>query len=224
MLHIGANEGGEFVVEEETRRLKPNDDERVAQNDVKSQLAQEQKQEEDEIRDDEDKNEDEVLQIELVSNDAKSTSKAQDDDEIEEEKSADDENDDEDEKVPTKKPKEKKEKIGFRDRKIIDYENRIRTYSTPDKIFRYFATFKSIHADGEVYMTPSDFLRSLTPGIKQPDGLGLDQFKRFDPSHGHSHVQGEDLPEDSIFYKLGSSGLISFSDYVFLLTILSTSR
>jgi hypothetical protein len=39
--------------------------------------------------------------------------------------------------------KERKEKVGFRDRKIIDYENRIRAYSTPDKIFRYFATFKS---------------------------------------------------------------------------------
>ena len=43
----------------------------------------------------------------------------------------------------------KKEKIGFRDRKIIDYENRIRAYSTPDKIFRYFATYKSTQ-DAEV--------------------------------------------------------------------------
>ena len=43
----------------------------------------------------------------------------------------------------------KKQRVGFRDRKIIDYENRIRTYSTPDKIFRYFATFQSIHS-GEV--------------------------------------------------------------------------
>ena len=37
---------------------------------------------------------------------------------------------------------QKKEKVGFRDRKIIDYENRIRSFSTPDKIFRYFASFK----------------------------------------------------------------------------------
>ena len=43
-----------------------------------------------------------------------------------------------------------KERIGFRDRKIIDYENRIRSYSTPDKIFRYFATYKSSQSDGEV--------------------------------------------------------------------------
>ncbi|KAI4465782.1 ef hand domain family a1a2-related [Holotrichia oblita] len=145
----------------------------------------------------------------------------------------------------SKKPK--KEKIGFRDRKIIDYENRLRAYSTPDKIFRYFATVKIITQQGteilmtpddflrsitpglqqpegknnkfhsatiieyenrirqystpdkvfryfatlqlqgspsdqhEIYMTPEDFLRSITPGSKQPDGLGLDQFKKYDP-------------------------------------------
>jgi len=33
-------------------------------------------------------------------------------------------------------------KNGFRNRKIIEYENRIRQYSTPDKIFRYFATYR----------------------------------------------------------------------------------
>ncbi|XP_060517897.1 calcium uptake protein 1 homolog, mitochondrial isoform X4 [Cylas formicarius] len=84
----------------------------------------------------------------------------------------------------SKKKKHRKEKIGFRDRKIIEYENRIRHYSTPDKVFRYFAT---LQAQGptpdqhEIYMTPDDFLRSMTPGLKQPDGLGLDQYKRYDP-------------------------------------------
>jgi hypothetical protein len=44
--------------------------------------------------------------------------------------------------------KEKKHlKSGFRDRKIIEYENRIRLYSTPDKIFRYFATVKLVLGD-----------------------------------------------------------------------------
>ena len=70
-------------------------------------------------------------------------------------------------------------------------------------------------------MTPEDFLRSLTPGIRQPDELGLEQFKKFDPEKMDSIEQS--LPEDSIFFKLGSSGLITFSDYIFLLTILSTS-
>lgn len=40
------------------------------------------------------------------------------------------------------KTKRKKKRIGFRERKIIAYEDRIRQYSTPDKIFRYFATVK----------------------------------------------------------------------------------
>ncbi len=96
-------------------------------------------------------------------------------------------------------------------------------------------------------MTPEDFLRSLTPGVKQPDGLGLDQFRKFDPSKNISVIAastaatsattgeskdpdkkpGATQPlcdQDSIFYRLGSRGLISFSDYIFLLTILSTSR
>ncbi|TNN66712.1 Calcium uptake protein 1, mitochondrial [Liparis tanakae] len=80
--------------------------------------------------------------------------------------------------------KKKKPRSGFRDRKVMEYENRIRAYSTPDKIFRYFSTLKVIgeHGDAEVYMTPQDFIRSITPNEKQPENLGLDQFivKRFD--------------------------------------------
>ncbi|XP_057341264.1 calcium uptake protein 1 homolog, mitochondrial isoform X1 [Microplitis mediator] len=123
------------------------------------------------------------------------------------------------------KKKKKKQKIGFRDRKIIEYENRIRHYSTPDKVFRYFATLQAYINDThhEVFMTPDDFLRAMTPGVKQPDGLGLDQYKRFDPKNVHNKLELE-LDENSIFYKLGSAGLISFSDYIFLLTVLSTSR
>lgn len=55
---------------------------------------------------------------------------------------------------------------------IIEYENRMRAYSTPDKIFRYFATVKlTLGENTEVYMTPDDFLRAITPGMKQPDGI-----------------------------------------------------
>ena len=55
---------------------------------------------------------------------------------------------------------------------IIEYENRIRQYSTPDKVFRYFASLKVVHIgeDNEVFMTPEDFVRSLTPGKVQPPG------------------------------------------------------
>lgn len=48
----------------------------------------------------------------------------------------------------------------------------MRSYSTPDKIFRYFATVKlTISESTEVFMTPDDFLRAITPGMKQPDGI-----------------------------------------------------
>ncbi|KAJ3657016.1 hypothetical protein Zmor_016051 [Zophobas morio] len=53
--------------------------------------------------------------------------------------------------------------------------------------------------------------------------LGLDQFRRYDPRTVQQKLELT-LDEDSIFYKLGSAGLITFSDYIFLLTVLSTSR
>ncbi|VDK73604.1 unnamed protein product [Dibothriocephalus latus] len=173
-----------------------------------------------------------------------------------------------------------KPKSGFRNRKFIAYEDRIRAYSTPDKIFRYFATLKCMEEDGtaEIYMTPDDFLRAITPGVKQPDGLELDSFRRFDPKvafvqalvlsvtlssmlHFHQHlmspcrlkqsntlvsnshvhrrkidrgnyyqpqpVRAHDklnlsIPKDSVFYCLDENALISFTDFVFLLTVIST--
>lgn len=119
----------------------------------------------------------------------------------------------------------KKKRSGFRDRKVMEYENRIRAYSTPDKIFRYFATLKVINEPGEseVFMTPQDFVRSITPNEKQPEHLGLDQYivKRFD---GKKIAQEREkfADEGSIFYTLGECGLISFSDYIFLTTVLSS--
>ncbi|TGZ72270.1 hypothetical protein CRM22_002188, partial [Opisthorchis felineus] len=116
---------------------------------------------------------------------------------------------------------QKKKRVGFRDRKFIAYEDRIRAYSTPDKIFRYFATLKCVDDDGEtILMTPDDFVRSITPGTKQPEGLDLDSFLRYDPKVTPLNL---DIPKDSVFYNLCDKALISFSDFVFLLTVLSSS-
>ncbi|XP_038599746.1 calcium uptake protein 1, mitochondrial isoform X2 [Tachyglossus aculeatus] len=128
--------------------------------------------------------------------------------------------------------KKKKQRCGFRDRKVMEYENRIRAYSTPDKIFRYFATLKVIneHGESEVFMTPQDFVRSITPNEKQPEHLGLDQYivKRFDGKDFWqteiSQEREKFADEGSIFYTLGECGLISFSDYIFLTTVLSTPQ
>ncbi|XP_045926590.1 calcium uptake protein 1, mitochondrial isoform X1 [Micropterus dolomieu] len=169
------------------------------------------------------------------------------DSDTESEKSVEASSGDEEAKDEGGEGKKKKPRSGFRDRKVMEYENRIRAYSTPDKIFRYFATLKVVgeHGDTEVYMTPQDFIRSITPNEKQPESLGLDQFivKRYD---GKDFWQTEVTPrglsvpppppkkiaqerekfadEDSIFYTLGECGLISFSDYIFLTTVLSTPQ
>lgn len=53
----------------------------------------------------------------------------------------------------------------------------MRAFSTPDKIFRYFATIRVVSQTAtEVYMTPDDFLRAITPNMKQPDGI-YSQFR-----------------------------------------------
>ncbi len=72
-----------------------------------------------------------------------------------------------------------RKRVSFHDRHVIEYENRIRAYSTPDKIFRYFATINIKDTESgqyNVYMTPEDFLRSMTPNVIQPDQYGLDKF------------------------------------------------
>lgn len=149
------------------------------------------------------------------------SSKDREADEMVESDGSDDESDE------NAESKKKKQRVGFRDRKVMEYENRIRAYSTPDKIFRYFATLKIIgeNGDAEVYMTPQDFIRSITPNEKQPENLGLDQYvvKRYD---GKKIAQEREkfADEDSIFYALGECGLISFSDYIFLTTVLSTPQ
>jgi Ca2+-binding EF-hand superfamily protein len=128
--------------------------------------------------------------------------------------------------------------------KQINYQNRIRRFSTPDKVFRLFATIQVVHhndhgvAHDEIYMTAEDFVRSITPGDIQPDKLGLDQYNKVHdeklskyiekhvkpkkPSGLTSETLSGTIPE-SIFSQISENGLLSFSDYIFLITVLSTS-
>lgn len=55
-------------------------------------------------------------------------------------------------------------------------------------------------------MTPNDFLRAITPGLKQPDGLDLDAFIRFDPK-----VRLSPFFSDNIFFEAQQANeLIAF--------------
>ena len=90
-------------------------------------------------------------------------------------------------------------------------------------------------------MSPEDFLRSITPGLQQPEHLGLDQFTTISLDELGQLSLRLGVDESSIFHQMGAGkddvtlkpigtsflfqgGLITFSDYIFLLTVLSTSR
>ncbi|XP_017015619.2 calcium uptake protein 1 homolog, mitochondrial isoform X2 [Drosophila takahashii] len=112
-------------------------------------------------------------------------------------------------------------RASFRDYTIRQYENRLRLFSHPTKIFRYFATIKMKNKSGkwELYMTARDFLRSIQPGEIQPQHLGLDKFHVLDEKAAQKWQP--DVSDDSIFLKIEKRGLLTYSDYVLLSILLS---
>ncbi len=59
---------------------------------------------------------------------------------------------------------------------IGKYENRIREFSTPEKIFDYFA---SVTKRGERFMNVTDFLRAITPyDFRESSAVGTDAVSR----------------------------------------------
>eukprot|EP00126_Sphaerothecum_destruens_P009162 Sdes_comp20446_c0_seq1m14631 len=126
-----------------------------------------------------------------------------------------------DEKKITADEEKNPSKTGFRDQKILNYENRIRFFSRLDKVFRYFATREY---ENEIFMTVEDFIRSIIPGELQPEGLGLDKFKKVDGEKiQRKFDEFKDDESVSLLQRFEKIGLISFPEYVFLLTALSTS-
>eukprot|EP00049_Salpingoeca_infusionum_P015974 m.317859 g.317859 ORF g.317859 m.317859 type:complete len:446 (+) comp15987_c1_seq4:54-1391(+) len=117
------------------------------------------------------------------------------------------------------------EESGFKANAVSSYENRIRNFSNPDKVFRYFA---SVSVGGETFMTRSDFVRSMTPNERQPKEVGLDLFDKKDDQFG---VVSRRALKTTLFnhdtrgvVADGSEyGLISYSEYLFLLTLISGS-
>ncbi|KAL2500576.1 calcium-binding EF hand family protein [Forsythia ovata] len=116
---------------------------------------------------------------------------------------------------------EKKSSFIFKDtyrrRVFFKYEKRIRMRSPPEKVFEYFASFRT--PSGEMYMTPADLMRAAV--------------SVFPPSEADSvrggYLKGEWVTSElqcapSQFFMLfdtNNDGLISFPEYIFFLTILS---
>ena len=108
---------------------------------------------------------------------------------------------------------------GFKEARTGNYENRIRSFSHPLKVFQYFS---SIQRNGEFYMTPMDFIVALIP--YQP--TATQQAESASNSHKARKRRFRQKCESAIeFFKLADTdgdGLISYEEYIFFLSLLST--
>lgn len=105
----------------------------------------------------------------------------------------------------------------YRRRLFFNYERRIRMRSSPEKVFEYFASFRT--PDGELFMTPADLVRAVVPVFPPPDSnIVRGGSLRGEQSPGELHC-----PQSELFMRFDTNGdgLISFPEYIFFVTLLS---
>ena len=91
-----------------------------------------------------------------------------------------------------------------------NYEKRIRELSSPEKVFEYFASDKRGSKVHECFMTPSDFLRSISPfSVNHPMN---EQTNQLNEKYLQNILQVIDVNGD---------GLISFEEFLLLTGLLS---
>merc|ERR1719222_1407248 len=92
----------------------------------------------------------------------------------------------------------------------------VRKLSTREK---RFLKFSSVDWDGQIYMTPQDFLESVIEAEPKPR-LKRRRLTDRDVSTLKDITPDMSNNSSSLFRGLGNKGLISYSEYLFLLTIL----
>jgi len=107
----------------------------------------------------------------------------------------------------------------------ITFDNRVRQYNTPDQKFNYFASIQLVNTSGSktTMMSPMDFYNAITPDCSIHAGAGSGIYEA---------IKEENLPKvrlvkspvakDSVLNAIGEQGLISYTDYCFLLSLLAT--
>lgn len=100
---------------------------------------------------------------------------------------------------------------GFKEDVVRQYENRVRAYSTPEKIFLYFA---SVTQDEEKFMTAEDFIQSLMPPSSAPED---EMAARGGKKKGLSKAARRLFQ----MVDMNGDGLVSFHEYIFVTTIMS---
>ena len=115
------------------------------------------------------------------------------------------------------------------EKKIIRAEMIYRRTQHLDKIFDYFATYRYINKNGKSVnlMSVKDFYNAISPGSMITHGTGLKSEKDFiivteDDLVSDKLYQKEELPvPNSTLNKVQKQGLLSFTDFCFLINILA---
>jgi len=110
---------------------------------------------------------------------------------------------------------------------VIAMENRLRQFSTPDKIFNFFASYLFVSKGRRVMMmTPLEFYSSITPDCTLVHGVGAGahvEVTQEELDSGKAAIEESPMPT-SVLNDIGKLGLLSYSDFSFLLALLSTPR
>jgi len=130
---------------------------------------------------------------------------------------------------------------------VINYENRIRDFSSPEKVFCYFASHELL---GSPLMTFDDFVLSITPnltrefdgsemshkGMSSSSAVGASgsltsasvknmndtpEFLEFRKNAAVERAQKLEKNARKLSIDLSGDGLMSFSEYLFIFTLLS---
>ncbi|XP_045822531.1 calcium uptake protein, mitochondrial [Trifolium pratense] len=105
----------------------------------------------------------------------------------------------------------------YRRKVFFNYEKRIRLRSPPEKVFEYFASYRS--PEGEVLMIPADLMRAVVPVFPPSEShLVRDGYLRGERNPGHLRCSPSEF---FMLFDVNSDGLISFKEYIFFVTLLS---
>ncbi|KAI9378597.1 hypothetical protein POPTR_018G118008v4, partial [Populus trichocarpa] len=119
--------------------------------------------------------------------------------------------------LPHKKKKRFLFGDSYRRRVFFNYEKRIRLQSPPEKVFEYFESFKT--PDGEVLVTPAELMRAVVPVFPPSESNRIREgFLRGETVPGELHCAPSRF---FMLFDTNSDGLISFSEYIFFVTLLS---
>ncbi|KYR00347.1 hypothetical protein DLAC_03090 [Tieghemostelium lacteum] len=104
---------------------------------------------------------------------------------------------------------DQKKEPTWREQIITNYQNRIREYSTPEKIFQCFASVKQ---NGESFMTVEDFIRAILPHQFQASSNTSTKSKT---------LKIKEIPLSFKIADIDGDGLISYGEFLFFSTLLS---